>query len=156
MSAKAFSPPPLGLDGHNEQFFLFFSSCIQILFLYMYVYKIPSIISTFHKNLHFLRGFPPGPPPLGASLLCITPQKRYYHLHFFNLPDLQKPCRNRFQTNLAEYFKIGHYTQTKCIDNRLVPKSMSFSLVYFVNRKQLHLKHFFRETNFQVSEGLVS
>ena len=30
-----------------------------------------------------------------ASLLCITPPERYYHLRFFNLPDLLKPGRNR-------------------------------------------------------------
>ena len=34
-----------------------------------------------------------------ASLLCITPPKRYYHLSFFNLPDLQKPGRNHFPKN---------------------------------------------------------
>ena len=31
-----------------------------------------------------------------ASLLCITPPKRYCHLPFFNLPGLQKPGRNHF------------------------------------------------------------
>ena len=34
-----------------------------------------------------------------ASLLCITPPKRYYHLPFFNLPGLQKPGRNHFPKN---------------------------------------------------------
>ena len=31
-----------------------------------------------------------------ASLLCITPPQRYYHLRFFNLPGLQIPGRNPF------------------------------------------------------------
>ena len=34
-----------------------------------------------------------------ASLLCITPPKRYYHLPFINLPGLQKPGRNHFPKN---------------------------------------------------------
>ena len=34
-----------------------------------------------------------------ASLLCIKPPKRYYHLPFFNWPGLQKPGRNHFSKN---------------------------------------------------------
>jgi hypothetical protein len=37
-----------------------------------------------------------------ASLLCITPPKRYYHLRFFNLPGLQNREGIVSQTNLAE------------------------------------------------------
>ena len=47
-------------------------------------------INSFHLSCNYCRW---------ASLLCITPPKRYYHWPFFNLPGLHKPGRNHFPKN---------------------------------------------------------
>ena len=49
---------------------------------------VKTIISCIKLILHYCRW---------AKLLCITPPKRYYHLHFLTyLPGLQKQGRNHF------------------------------------------------------------
>ena len=47
---------------------------------------------------------------LGQDYYAYTLKKDHkYHLHFFNLPCLQKLGRNFSGINLAARFKIGHF-----------------------------------------------
>ena len=75
-----------------------------------------------------------------ARIISLTPLKRTYHLHFSNLPGLQKSDGIVSRTKFVELFKIGHFWEKNKTKIKPICKLNNLWGVLISNYSWFHIK----------------